>query len=87
MELDELLEEIRSKRLILLQHGALWAPNTHVPLATRRAIRMHRRQLAQLIAAGDIAVCCSRDLHRQYFYHAGGGRYICEVCERIQIAV
>ncbi len=84
MTLDELLEEIRARRLILLQHGALWAPNTHVSLATRRAIRMHRRQLAQLIVAGDIATCPSRDLHRQYWRY-DQGRYVCDVCERIAV--
>lgn len=33
----------------------------------------------------DIRVCCSPWWHRKYWYHAGGQRYICEVCERIAV--
>ena len=84
MTLDELLEEIRSRRLILTARGSLWAPNTFVAQDVRRAIWMHRRRLAQLIVAGDIATCPSRDLHRQYWRY-DQGRYVCDVCERIAV--
>lgn len=85
MELDELLREVRRRRLILLQHGVLWSPNTPVPGATRRAIVQHRPALLHLIKQGDIRVCADCELHRPYWKHAGSGRYVCDVCARIAV--
>jgi hypothetical protein len=53
VDLGQLLAEIRARRLILRvsrrRRIVLWAPNIHVPMAVRRAIRtynsdLHRRE-------------------------------------------
>jgi hypothetical protein len=76
MMLDEFLLQVRLRRLILISAGDVL-----------QALRLHIKHMLTLIRDGDIRVCPSRDLHRQYWRHAGNGRYICEVCERIEIAV
>jgi len=83
VRLDDVLREIRARQLILLQNGALWSPNTRVPMDTRRAIREHRAMLVDLIRGGDIRVCVDPGLHRQYWQHAGSGRFVCEICAHI----
>jgi hypothetical protein len=85
MTLDELLAQVRDRRLLLLQHGALWAPNQHVPMPTRRAIREHKADLLRLIAEADIRTCASPSWHRAYWKRAGGQTYICEVCRTIAV--
>jgi len=83
MSLDQLLRLIRASSLILLCNGRLWAPNTHVPLETRRAIAQHRRELLRMIAASCVEVCPSPGLHRREWYYKDGAFY-CGACERLQ---
>ena len=85
MTLDELLAQVRDRRLMLLQHGVLWSPNQHVPMPTRRAIREHKAELMRLIAKADIRTCASPNWHRSHWKHVGNGRYCCEVCENIAV--
>lgn len=54
-----------------------------LPAHIRVAIRNHRVGLARLMAAGDVRICPNPDLHRASWFYAGRGRYICEVCRRI----
>jgi hypothetical protein len=83
MTLEELLAQVRDRRLLLLQHGALWSPNQHVPMPTRRAIREHKAALLALIAEADIRVCASPSWHRAYWRRTTGQCYICEICQNI----
>jgi hypothetical protein len=83
MTLDELLVQVRDRRLLLLQHGAIWSPNQYVPAVTRRAIREHKAELMRLIAESDIRTCASPSWHCSYWKHAGNGCYRCQVCENI----
>ncbi len=85
MTLDELLTQVRERRLILLQHGSLWAPNTHVPMVTRQAIREYKGELLRLLTQADVRVCPNQNWHKAYWKHVGQGRYVCEVCERIAV--
>lgn len=86
MSLDELLQEIRARRLILLQGSRgrvlLWSPNTRVPLAVRQAIRRYNRELARMIARSEIYVCPNADLHRKSWDYELR-RYCCNVCARL----
>jgi hypothetical protein len=84
MSLEELLSQIRARRLMLTYGAALWAPNTSVDAATRRAIREHRAQLAALIQQADIRTCASPLHHRSYYRYVGDRRYVCEMCEQIE---
>jgi len=84
MTLDQLLRAIRASSLILLSNARLWAPNTHVPLETRRAICAYRRELLRMIAAHHWDVCPTRDAHRKEVYYCNG-EWICGACERLGI--
>jgi len=88
MTLEQLLSEVRQRRLILTwsrRRGlVLWAPNTYVPAATRRAIVAHREELIRLVEASDIRVCPAQDLHREYWIHDGGQHYTCAICARLE---
>ena len=86
MSLEQLLTEIKQRRLLLVpsRRGrvALWSPNTPVPLPVRRAVSSHSQELQRLIARSDIAVCVNPDLHRHaYSYQCK--RYCCDVCARL----
>lgn len=85
-DLAGLLKEIRVRRLVLLEHGVLWAPNTHVPLAIRRAIKTYRHQLLQLMGTDDSTVCPDQRLHRKYWRRYGPGCYTCMVCHRWRVS-
>ena len=85
MTLDELLTEVRRRRLILISNGVLWSPNTPTPAAIRSAIVKHRPTLLHLIRQGDVRVCADAELHRPYWKRAGGQFYQCEVCARIAV--
>lgn len=91
MSLEQLLSEIRQRRLILTwsqRRGlVLWAPNIYVPAATRRAIAAHREELIHLVEAADVRVCCHSDLHRHSWQHAGSQRYACQICARLNVAI
>lgn len=77
---SDLLLEITTRRLFILSHGALWSPNTHVPMSIRQAIKKHRHELKRMIADGDIRLCPARDLHRHSWRYAGNGCYQCGMC-------
>ncbi len=56
-----------------------------------RDLRRRRRLLMRLGVPGarewrDVRVCCSPDLHRREYYHAGQQSYYCAICERIKVA-
>jgi hypothetical protein len=90
MNLEQLLSEIRQQRLILTwsRRGlVLWAPNMYVPAATRRAIVAHREELIHLVETADVRLCASPDIHRHSWQHAGGQRYACQICARLNVAI
>lgn len=79
-DIATVLSEISTRRLVILAHGALWCPNTYVPMSVRHGIRTHRNELKQMVRDGDIRLCCARDLHRQSWRYCGRGRYECGLC-------
>jgi hypothetical protein len=83
MTLQDLLQEIRQRRLILTYnrrgHVVLWAPHTYVPLATRQAIRFHNRALLRLIARSETSVCANPMLHKKSWGYYNR-RYACDIC-------
>ncbi len=87
MNIQELLSEIKARRLILINENEIWPSPMYTP-AIRRAMRRHRASLKLLIAVGSIETCPARDLHRKYWRYAGAGCYeceICEICEKIAV--
>jgi hypothetical protein len=86
MTLEQLLSEIRQRRLILTfsKRGrlVLYAPGVDVPLSIERAVRSHSQQLRRLIDRSDIATCPAPDTHRQYWDYRNR-RYVCLACERL----
>lgn len=83
MTLEETLSAIRQRQLLLTGQATLWAPNTHVTQDIRKAITRHRAALLCLVAESDIRMCASPGLHRRYWKHRGGQRYICCKCEEL----
>ncbi len=87
MTLEKLLDQVQDKHIILQPRGdciGTWAPNTCIPLTTRRAIWKHKSELLHRIAQSDIRTCPSRDLHRQYYRYAGQGRFVCGMCALLE---
>lgn len=88
MSLEQLLQEIRQRRLWLTfnhrGHLVLFANGAHVPLTIRQAIRSHSQSLQTLVQNGDYRVCENAQLHRQHWRYAGQQRYVCEACSRWQ---
>lgn len=84
MNIQELLSEIKARRLILINADECW-PSPQYTRDIRRAMRRHRKGLKLLIAWGSIETCVNRDLHRKYWRYAGSGRYECDVCRRIAV--
>lgn len=82
MNLDELLTQVRDRRLILISESEVW-PSPLFTRALQRAIRKHRSALALLIRWSTIDVCPSRDLHRQYYRYASHGEYVCGMCQQL----
>lgn len=88
MNLDELLTEIHSRRLIVTLAGVLWSPNEPIPMKLRQAVKCHRRALLyQLYRRGDVRLCPARDLHRRYYRHAGQGRFVCDMCLKLDASI
>jgi hypothetical protein len=87
MTLQDLLQELRRRRLILTYNRrgvvVLWAPNTHVPRRIRQAIRSHSHLLNGLLWSASIDVCASPDLHRQFWRYSGTQWFTCELCEML----
>lgn len=84
MTLDQLLFELRRRRLVLISESELW-PSPALTREIVRALRRHHAGLALLIRWSAISVCADRDWHRPYWYHAGRQNYRCEICERIAV--
>ncbi len=82
MTLDELLLQLRHRRLILISAEEIW-PSPHATQELHRAIRRHRKGLQVLMKWASIEVCASRDNHRQYWRYTGGQCYTCTVCQRL----
>lgn len=80
LDINGLLAEISTRRLIILAHGALWSPNTYVPMAIRKSVKTHSRTLRSMIAVADIRLCPDRDLHRHAWKYSGRGCYQCGAC-------
>jgi hypothetical protein len=88
MTLDELLMEVRERRLLLISECELW-PDPRITPAIQRAVRKHRKGLAILISWSSIQTCASRDWHSrlgEWSYNREYRRYTCDVCSRIRIA-
>ena len=83
MTLDSLLWLIREQRFILISPDELW-PDPRIDGTIQRAIKRHQRGLGLLIEWSDIAACPSPDLHRKFWYHAGGQQYRCAACEQLE---
>lgn len=83
MNIDDLLAQVRERRLILQGNAALWSPNTYTPQVTQRAVKQHRTALLRLISQADIRVCPSQNWHKAYWRYAGNQRYVCEICARL----
>lgn len=89
MDIEQALATIRSYGVFLHydpdKRGIdVWTPGVKVPITLRRAIVKHRKQLQALMDSGDVRVCPSQDLHRQYWRYVGNGTYVCETCERFE---
>jgi len=69
--LDDYLQELRAKRHTLILES----------VHTGDVV-----SLARLVQWADIRVCCSPTWHRPHYRYAGHGRFVCEVCERIEVA-
>ena len=90
MTLEDLVAQIYAQRLVLAysQDGSAhlaWR-YPYLSITVRRAIHNRRRGLAQLMLSGDWRLCPDPDLHRQEYYYAGQGRYVCAICRRIDAA-
>ncbi len=81
MSLDSLLWLLRELNLIIISPTELW-PDPRIDRSIRRAMKRHRRGLAQLMRYSSIDVCPSHDLHRAYWRYSGG-RYVCNMCEQL----
>ena len=86
MSLEQLLSEVRQRRLMLTSGRTgrviLWSPNQYVPLSIRQAIHAHSYSLYLLMQESVISVCSNPDLHRnEWDYRAG--RYVCSACSRL----
>ncbi len=82
MTLDELLLQLRHRRLILISAEEIW-PSPCITQELHRALRRHRQGLKVLMKWASIEVCASRDNHRQYWRYTGGQCYTCTVCQRL----
>ncbi len=82
MTLDELLSEMRLRRLILISEREVW-PDPALTQEVLRAMKRHQSGLKVLIRWSDVATCPARDLHRQYWRYAGNGRFECTACARL----
>lgn len=74
MSLDALLWLIRELNLLVISPTELW-PDPRIDRSILRAMKRHRRGLAQLMRYSSIDVCPSCDLHRAYYYYRNG-RYV-----------
>ncbi len=82
MTLDELLHQLRLRRLILISEREVW-PSPGYTRGVQRAVRRHQSGLKVLLRWSDISTCPAPGLHRQYWYHAGNQAYRCAMCERL----
>ncbi len=83
MTIDELLRQLRLRRLILISEREVW-PSPRLTCTISRAVRRHKQGLRLLIDWSSIATCPNRDLHRQYWRYVGAGRYGCDACAMLQ---
>jgi hypothetical protein len=83
MSLEALLLELRARRIVLISAGEVW-PSPLYTCTIKRAVRKHRKVLAELLHSSSIEVCPSRDLHRPFWRYVGG-RYVCGICSRIAV--
>ncbi len=79
MTIDELLLQIRLRRLILISEREVW-PSPRLTCTLKQAVRKHKKGLALLIDWSAIETCPNRDLHRQYWYWHNGA-FRCQACE------
>ncbi len=82
MTLDQFLQEVRERRLLLISEREIWPS----PLVTRditRALRRHQSGVAVLLRWSDIRTCASPTHHRKYWKHVGGQQYTCEICQSL----
>ena len=82
MTLDELLLQLRRRRLILISESEIW-PSPLFTQEIEKALRRHRKGLRVLLRYSEIAVCPAKDLHRQFWRRDRDG-YVCEMCQRLQ---
>lgn len=89
-DLDDLAQQVRERGLVLAYsqrgYAVLAFKHPALPEHIRMAIRNRRRGLARLMAAGDVRVCPSPDLHRHAWFYAGRGRFACSLCQRLDAA-
>ena len=86
MTIQELLSEVRARRLILTWSRSgritLWGGCTPIPCDLRQAVAAHNRDLQWLISRSGICVCTNPDLHRAYWSYQLK-RYCCDACARL----
>ena len=85
MTLDELLLQLRLRRLVLISAREVW-PSPRLTCTIRKAVRKHERGLALLIDGSSIEACPNRDLHRQYWDYRRGA-WICRACSWLRESV
>jgi hypothetical protein len=74
--IDGLLAEIRQRQQVLISPDELWGEPLEVePEASG--------YLQALLDYGDVRVCADPGLHRGQWKHIGNGRYICEICQKL----
>lgn len=89
MSLEQLLTEIRQRRLTLAfgRTGRVvpWSPGQRIPRQVRSAISTYNGELQWLIDQSEIVVCADPDLHRaSWGYYVS--RFYCDVCARLAFA-
>lgn len=83
MSFDELMQELKARRLILVSSSELW-PDRKATKRLQREVKRHMGAISALMAYGDIRVCASPMLHRPYWKYIGK-HYVCEVCQRLTV--
>ena len=83
MTLDELLRQLRQRRLILISEREVW-PSPAYTRDVQRAVRRHQSGLKVLIRWSNIGTCPAPGLHRREWYYKGDGTFVCGACQRLE---
>jgi hypothetical protein len=87
MTLDMLLSWLALRQDLLVSEDEIWWSEMGPDSQIMRALRIHRKGVRLLLRWNDWSVCPARSLHAPYARYAGHGRYVCEACEFLEIAV